>query len=165
MEEAFQIRTAQKEDWSSLWEILLPVFRQGETYPYPMDISEKDAFTCWMETPETSFLVQDEKGKIMGTYYIKPNQPGLGSHVCNCGFAVSEKFRGKGIARMMCAHALQEARSMGYHAMQFNFVISTNTVAVNLWKKMGFDLVGVLPLAFHKRGEEYVDALVMFQSL
>lgn len=165
MKSFLDVEKAEIPDWPALWEILFPVFRAGETYPHPMDISEEEAFAYWMKTPETTFIVRDKDGEILGTYYLKPNQPGLGSHVCNCGYVVAEGARRKGIAGMLCAHSLQEARSRGYRAMQFNFVVSTNTPAVKLWEKMGFDLVGVLPGAFHKKGEKFVDALVMYQAL
>ncbi|MDL2286255.1 GNAT family N-acetyltransferase [Desulfococcaceae bacterium OttesenSCG-928-F15] len=165
MKDFFQIRKAEAGDWPALWQILLPVFKKGETYPHPMNISEEEAFSYWMKSPEAAFLACDKDDRILGTYYLKPNQPGLGSHVCNCGYAVAEAARRRGIARRLCAHSLDEARKRGYRAMQFNFVVSTNIPAVTLWKQMGFQLIGTLPKAFHKQGKEFVDALVMFQSL
>jgi len=65
----------------------------------------------------------------------------------------------------MLAHSLDEARQKGYRAMQYNFVIATNTRAIATWQRAGFDVVGRLPGAFHHPTEGYVDALVMFKSL
>jgi L-amino acid N-acyltransferase YncA len=106
-----------------------------------------------------------EGGEILGTYYIKPNQPGLGAHVCNAGYMVSAKARGKGIGRSMCAHSLQEAVKIGFKAMQYNLVASTNRFAIQLWKDMGFDIIGTLPKAFHHKTKGLIDAHIMYQVL
>ena len=105
------------------------------------------------------------EGEILGTYYIKANQPGLGSHVCNCGYMVRASARGEGIGRAMCKHSLGEARKLGFKAMQFNLVVSTNTGAVKLWRDLGFDIIVTLPKAFNHRQKGFVDAFVMYQWL
>jgi ribosomal protein S18 acetylase RimI-like enzyme len=102
---------------------------------------------------------------VLGTYYIRPNQSGGGRHVCNCGYVTASEAAGRGVARAMCAHSLEHARARGYRAMQFNFVVSTNTRAVALWQAMGFSIVGRLPGAFAHPALGDVDAFVMFQAL
>jgi len=104
-------------------------------------------------------------GKIVGTYYMRANQPGGGGHICNCGYVTGAEAMGRGIAQAMCLHSLDHARERGYKGMQFNFVISTNARAVKLWESFGFETVGRLPDAFHHPEEGYVDALVMFRAL
>ena len=159
------IRNFEESDWDQLWPILEPVFRAGETYPYPTDISEEDAHQVWIEQPQETFVAISEDGNILGTYYIKPNQPGLGSHVCNCGYVVDEKVRGSGIASNMCTHSQVMARKLGFKSMQFNLVVSTNTGAIKLWKKCGFQLIGILPKAFNNKKWGLVNACVMYKEL
>ena len=103
--------------------------------------------------------------QIVGTYVLRPNRPGLGSHVANASFMVSPTARGIGIGRAMGEHCLAEARALGYCAMQFNFVVSTNEAAVRLWERLGFRIVGRLPGAFRHLTKGFVDAYVMFRSL
>src|SRR5204863_306667 len=79
-------------------------------------------------------------GEILGSYYLKPNFEGPGSHICNCGYVVAAHARGKGVATSMCEHSLKEAARRGFRAMQFNIVVSTNETAVRLWRNMGFDI-------------------------
>jgi L-amino acid N-acyltransferase YncA len=160
-----QIRLAQSGDWSAIWRIVEPVFRRGDTYTFAPSITEAEARVVWMDVPRATFVAVDDEGIVLGTYYIKPNQPGGGAHVCNCGYIVSENARGKGIATRMCAHSEQQASALGFRAMQFNFVVSTNEGAARLWKRQGFDMVGTLPGAFRHPALGYVDALVMFKSL
>ncbi|MDX1934096.1 MAG: GNAT family N-acetyltransferase [Capsulimonadales bacterium] len=152
-------------DWPDLWPLLEPVFRAGETYALPRDISEEEARRLWVEIPEATFVARNEAGSAVGTYFLKPNQLGPGSHVANAGYVVDEKARGRGIASRLCEHSLEEARRRGYRAMQFNLVVATNTVAVHLWQKHGFRIVGTLPGAFRHATLGFVDAFVMYRSL
>lgn len=159
------IRRADDRDWPAIWAVLEPVFREGCTYAYAPDISESEARHAWMVLPAKTFVCEDDEGRVVGTYYLKPNQPGQGRHVANAGYVVSPAARGFGVASAMCEHSQQAARDMGFRAMQFNFVVSTNTGAVRLWKRHGFDVVGTLPQAFFHPQLGEVDAFVMFKRL
>lgn len=159
------VRLFRDADWPAVWRILEPVFRAGDTYSFASDISEEEAHRAWVETPSATFVAEDDAGQILGTYYIKPNQPGQGSHVCNCGYVVSSAARGMGIATLMCRHSQEEAVRRGFRSMQFNLVVSTNEGAVRLWKKLGFEIIGTLPGAFRHPAHGYVDAYVMYKTL
>ena len=159
------IRKFQESDWKQVWPVLEKVFRAGETYAFSPDISEQEAYVVWVELPQETYVVNDQNNAILGTYYIKPNQPALGAHVCNCGYIVSESARGQGIATNMCLHSQQMAVELGFRAMQFNLVVSTNEGAIRLWNKLGFDVVGTLPNAFNSMSTGYVDAFVMYKGL
>ncbi len=160
-----EIRKYLDTDWGQVWTIIEKVFRAGETYAYSPDITEAEAHTVWVELPQETYVSIDQDNKILGTYYIKRNQPGLGSHVCNCGYIVSESARGKGVATSMCEHSQQVAVNLGFRAMQYNLVASTNDGAIRLWKKLGFQVVGTLPNAFKSSSSGYVDAHVMYKEL
>ncbi len=158
------IRPLRDEDWPGVWALLRATFAAGDTYTFPPDSSEADIRKAWVETPLATFVAREGE-TLLGTYFIKPNQPGLGSHVCNCGYVVAPESRGRGVAAAMCEHSQQFARERGFRAMQFNFVVATNVRAVKLWERLGFAVVGRLPGAFHHRDLGYVDALVMYKSL
>jgi ribosomal protein S18 acetylase RimI-like enzyme len=158
------IREVTETDWPALWPILQEAFSSGDTYPYPPDISESDARRAWIDAPAATFVAVEEN-EILGTYYLKTNQPGLGSHICNAGYIVGKAARRRGLGRALCAHSMEEARRRGYRAMQFNLVVSTNEGAVRLWKDMGFQVIGTLPRAFNHKELGLVDALVMYQEL
>lgn len=153
------------EYWPQMWAIMQPVFADGETYPYAMDISENGAQEMWLEKTQAQFVAIDDTETVLGTYYIKPNQPTLAAHIANCGYLVSESARGKGIAGLMCKHSQITGRELGFRGLQFNLVVSTNTGALRLWQKHGFDIIGTIPGAFKSRSQGYVDAHIMFKSL
>ena len=158
------IRPAQPDDRPAIWSILEPTLRAGETYALPRDMSEAEALSYWLGSDRSTFVAEDD-GRILGTYYLRTNQPGGGDHVCNCGYMTHAAAVGRGVARRMCEHSLEEARSRGFRAMQFNFVVSSNERAVRLWQGLGFEVVGRLPLAFRHPTKGPVDALVMFLPL
>ena len=157
------IREAAEKDFDSIWPIFRDIVSSGDTYAYPADMAKEEAFNTWMQVPRTTFVVE-EGHTILGTYYIKTNQGGPGNHVCNCGYMVSSQARGRGLATAMCEHSQTIAKEYGYKAMQFNFVASSNSGAVKLWEKLGFDIVGRLPKAFNHPTQGYVDALLMYKS-
>jgi len=158
------IRNASFDDFDSIWPIFSEVVTAGETYAYSPETTKQQALKIWIESPRQTFIIEDN-GRVLGTYFIKTNQAGPGSHVCNCGYMVSSEARGKGLATLMCQHSQEIAKSLGYKAMQFNFVATSNEGAVRLWSKLGFDTVGCLPKAFNHPSKGLVDALVMYKWL
>ncbi|MCL7938949.1 GNAT family N-acetyltransferase [Halomonas sp. ATCH28] len=160
-----RIRPYQPDDWPALWAILEPVFRAGETYAVPRDISEQDAHRTWVELPRAVRVAVDDAGRVTGSYTLKANQPGPGDHVCNCGYLVADSARGKGIAGEMCEHSLALARELGFVAMQYNLVVASNAVAIRLWQKHGFMIIGTLPRAFRHPALGLTDAHVMYRLL
>src|SRR5262249_17407426 len=57
------------------------------------------------------------------------------------------------------------ARRLGFRAMQFNFVVSTNQPAIRLWQQLGFAIIGTVPGAFRRSQHGLVDTYVMFRTL
>lgn len=158
------IREATREDFDHIWPFFREIAAAGQTYPYPRDITKEQALVLWMDGPRKTYVVEEDGG-ILGSYYIKTNQSGPGDHVCNCGYMVSSAARRRGLATAMCEHSQRIARELGYKAMQFNLVASTNECAARLWNKLGFATVGRLPRAFRHPSRGYVDALVMYKWL
>jgi ribosomal protein S18 acetylase RimI-like enzyme len=158
------IRAASPADGEAIWRILRPIVAAGETYALPRDMSRQAALAYWT-SPGHDVFIADIDGSPGGTYYLRANQQGGGAHVANAAFATDQDLAGRGIARAMCAHALDHARARGFRAMQFNFVVATNARAVRLWEGMGFSVVGRLPGAFAHPTKGEVDALVLFRRL
>lgn len=158
------IREAKLDDWPKIWPMFEAIVKASETYAFDRDTDFQQGQRLWMEIPRKTFIVEDQD-TLLGSYYIKTNQGGGGAHVCNCGYMVDTAARGKGVATKMCEHSQQTAKDLGYLAMQFNFVASSNHSAVALWSKLGFDTVGRLPGAFNHPKLGFIDALVMYKQL
>jgi ribosomal protein S18 acetylase RimI-like enzyme len=158
------IRAATAADQTVVWAILQPIIRAGETFALARDMGEADAIAYWT-APGLEVFVAEADGRVVGTYFLRANQLGGGDHVANCAYITDITMRGRGIARRMAEHSLEEARRRGFLAMQFNFVVSSNESAVHLWRSLGFETVGRLPGAFRHPHLGLVDALVMFRTL
>ncbi|HSH04043.1 MAG TPA: GNAT family N-acetyltransferase [Anaerolineae bacterium] len=156
------IRQAKTDEFELIWPIFHEVVQAGETYAYAPETDRVMAERLWMIEPQVTF-VAEVGNRIVGTYYVAPNQPGLGGHVCTAAFMVKRSARGHGVGQRMCLHALTQAKLMGYKAMQFNLVVSGDHKGLRLWQKLGFEIVGTLPKAFNHRRLGYVDAHVMYQ--
>jgi len=158
------IRPACTQDHAAIWRILEPVIRAGETYPLPRDWDRETALAYWLSKRHQTFVAEIDL-KILGTYYLRPNQQGGGAHIANCGYITAPNARRRGIASAMCAHSLEQARVHGFRGMQFNFVVCTNQRAIALWEKMGFETMCQLPNVFIHPEDGPVDALIMFKSI
>jgi L-amino acid N-acyltransferase YncA len=159
-----QIRSAINADRDASWNIFHEIIAAGDTYALDPKMSREEALAYWFRA-DTHTYVAEEDGGVVGTYILRPNQSGPGSHVANAAFMVARDAEGAGVGRRMAEHCLSEARRMGFRGMQFNFVISTNTRAIHLWNQLGFEIVGTLPGAFRHPEKGYVDVYVLFRSL
>ena len=160
-----EIRPATDSDRDAIWNIFHEVVAAGDTYALDPNISREDALAYWFGPRTHTYVAKQSAIGIAGTYILRPNQSGGGSHVANAGFMVSASARGEGLGRAMAEHCLSEARRLGFRAIQFNYVISTNAAAIQLWQDLGFKIVGTLPDAFRHPEKGYVDVYVMYQSL
>ncbi len=162
---SMKIRPATEADRDAIWNIFREVVAAGDTYALDPNISRKDALAYWFAPGTHTYVAEEPRIGIAGTYILRPNQSGGGAHVANAGFMVSAGARGRGIGRAMAEHCLSDARRRGFRAMQFSYVISTNTAAIRLWQDLGFEIVGTLASAFCHPAKGYVDVYVMYRSL
>jgi L-amino acid N-acyltransferase YncA len=159
-----KIRPATDADRETIWNVFREVVAVGDTYAFDPGMSREDALAYWFGTGTHTFVVENDR-RVVGTYILKANQAGPGAHVANAAYMVAKDARGLGVGRKMAKHSLTEARQLGFRAMQFNFVVSTNASAIHLWQQLGFKIVGTLPSAFRHPEAGYVDVYVMFRSL
>ena len=158
------IRPVMMSDADAIWGILEPIVRAGESFALPRGMEGEQGLDYWL-SPEHTVFVAEEDGIVVGSYYLRVNQKGGGAHVANAGYMTAGSSAGRGVAQAMCGHSLEQAKAMGFRAMQFNFVVSSNERAVHLWRKFGFEVVGRLQEAFLHPDLGYVDALVMYRNL
>lgn len=159
-----EIRKATEADKPAVWGIIKSVIAGGDTYTFDPETPEQEMLAFWF-SPEKHVYVAEENGEILGTYWLKANQPGLGDHIGNGGYMVSPDAKGKGIGKQMALHSIEEGRRIGYHAIQFNFVVKSNTVAVNLWKSVGFEIIGEIPDAIRHKQLGLTNAYIMYRKL
>ena len=183
-----RIRSAANSDRDAIWNIFHETVAAGDTYAFDPNISREDALAYWFEAGTYTYVAEQHAESVgegvtipgtatpsatapvknrlvVGTYILRANQSGAGSHVANAAYMVAQDARGLGVGRKMAEHSLAEARRLGFRAMQFNFVVSTNASAIHLWQQVGFKIVGTLPGAFRHPEAGYVDVYIMFRPL
>jgi L-amino acid N-acyltransferase YncA len=163
---AFALRAARLEDFEEIYDIFRHVLTEGKTYSYTLaEMTPERSLAYWISAPGTHCIVADVNGKVAGVAAVRPNRTGRAGHVANASFMVHPDFRKLGIARALGERALKDAKKEGYKAMQYNFVVSINDVAVKLWKSLGFSVVGTLPKGFQHATKGLVDVYVMHRVL
>lgn len=159
-----QIREATESDKPQIWQIIKSVIATGDSYVFYPHSSREKMLSYWFSAEKKVYVAALEN-KIVGTFYLKPNQPDLGSHICNAGYMVSTEAKGQGIGRKMAEFSLLEARRLGFRAMQFNFVVKSNERAIKLWLALGFEIIGEIPEAFQNQEKGFTNALIMYRKL
>jgi L-amino acid N-acyltransferase YncA len=160
------IREATSGDWSAIWQILRQVGDAGETLTWDPQTTEERAQAGWMrERPGRTVVAVWDNGNVIGSAQTHPNHSGPGSHVANAGFVVHPDYMGHGVGRALCQHVLDQARTDGYRAMQFNAVVETNVRAVRLWRSFGFEVLTTVPEAFRHPAQGYVGLHIMYRRL
>ncbi len=159
-----EIRKAVETDKDAVWEIIRAVLSTGDTYTFAPDTGKQEMLDFWF-SPEKWTYVALSDGKIVGTFFLKANQPGLGSHVGNAGYMVAPEAKGKRVGRTMAEHSIEESRRLGFQSIQFNFVVKSNEVAVKLWQDVGFEIIGEIPEAFNHARTGLTNAYIMYRKL
>lgn len=159
-----KIIEAQSNHHDAIWEIFHTVVKSGDTYVYDPHTSQEEALKIWCGHQVKTYVALTED-RVVGTYILKPNFPGLGSHIANCSYMVSDQARGLGVGRAMAEHSLQMAKDAGYLGMQFNIVMSTNKSAIKLWESLRFKIIGTTPKAFQHKELGFVDTYIMYREL
>ena len=159
-----EIRKAEEGDKPAIWQIIKAVIAGGDTYVFSPDSTEDEMMAYWF-SPEKHNYVAVSDSEVVGIYWLKANQPGLGAHVGNGAYMVSPNATGKGIGKQMAEHSIEEARRLGFQAMQINFDVQSNAVALRLWQSVGFEIIGEIPEAFDHSKNGLTNAYIMYRKL
>ncbi|MGW5671915.1 N-acetyltransferase family protein [Micromonospora sp. NPDC003776] len=160
-----RIREYTEADWDQVGPILDEVIDAGETFPYDPGWPSQVRHDVWVEAPPGLTVVAEADGRILGTAKTGPNRPGPGAHVASASFMVAAAARGRGVGRALAEYTLDWARRQGYAAMQFNAVVESNAAAVELYRRLGFTVVGTVPEAFAHPTQGRIGLHVMHRFL
>ena len=159
------IRDAVDSDIVQIAPFFRTIVSAGETYAYPDDLDDRAIAELWLERPPGGTIVAlNDEGVILGSAKFGPNRPGRGSHIATASFMVDPAAQGQGVGRALGEAVMCLARDHGFHGMQFNAVVETNTVAIRLWQSLGFTIMTTIPEAFDHRRLGLVGLHVMFQK-
>lgn len=159
------IRPATEADWPAIWPFYRTIAEAGETYSLPTGQDEAEAVSEWFVPGHAVVVAVGDDGAILGSAHFGPNRPARGSHVSTASFMVAPEAAGQGVGRALGEYVVAAAAEAGFHSMQFNAVVETNTAAVALWTSLGFEIVGTVPEAFDHASLGLVGLHVMYRRL
>jgi GNAT superfamily N-acetyltransferase len=157
-EEELSARPATEADHDELFAAFARIVEDHEGFPQEPPLSRRDFDDYWL-AHSSAVMVARSAGELAGAYYLKPNFVGRAGHIANGGYFVVARFRGSGLGRRLVLHSLDEAKRLGFDALQFNLVFESNP-ARRLYEDLGFQVVGRVPRAI--TGE---DALIYWRAL
>lgn len=153
-----------QKDKEALYEIFREVVDSGSQFPY--ECSSKEEFYRQFFTPQGQvYVCHSLDGKVMGGFYLRANFSGRSSHIANAAYMIHHSYRGKGLGSLLIKASLHLAKDLGFQAMQFNMVLSQNTLAVKLYQRLGFNIIGTIPEAVRNPDGSYQDGYVMHRKL
>lgn len=158
------IRRATNTDYDAVWHIFSDVIHTGDTYVFHPNSPKGDLQKHWFADYMQTYVVEDQ-GEVLGTYIIKRNQIDLGDHIANCSYMILPAAQGRGLGKLLCQHSIDTAKDLGFTAIQFNIVVSTNTNAIKLWERFGFEIIGTTPNGFRHATLGLVDTHIMYKAL
>jgi len=160
-----EVRPFAETDWPQLWPIVRDIVRAADTFAYDPAMTEAEARATWIEKAPALTAVAVEGERILGSAKMGSNRPGPGAHIATASFMVAGDARGRGVGTALCRYAIDWARERGFAGMQFNAVAESNSIAVELYRRLGFQIVGTVPGAFKHPALGRVGLHVMYRAL
>jgi len=153
-----------QKDENELYEIFREVVDSGSQFPY--ECSSIEEFQRQFFTAKGQvYVCHSLDGKVIGGFYLRANFSGRSSHIANAAYMIRNTDRGKGLGSLLIKASLHLAKDLEFQAMQFNMVLSQNTLAVKLYERLGFSVVGIIPQAVRNPSGNYQDGYVMHRKL
>ncbi len=152
-------------EFHKIWPVFQAVLANGRTYALPAAMEMEEAAVLWCTGERTAYIAENEAGEVIGTFYLRANMPGPGSHIANGGIMIAHEMRGKGYGLALAKEMVAKAKSEGYYAIQFNNVVATNDASRAIWKQLGFSEIGRVPEAFQHKDKGLVDSFILYKKL
>lgn len=141
------------------------VVEDGTAFPQTEPLTEESGQDFFEEQSFTGLAYDEISGKILGLYILHPNNIGRCGHICNASYAVRADARGQHIGEYLVKHSMEKGKELGFRILQFNAVVSSNTYALKLYKKLGFVQLGVIPGGFLTKNGKYEDIIPHYHVL
>jgi RimJ/RimL family protein N-acetyltransferase len=109
------------------------------------------------------FVAEAEDGEIVGRLSIARDQHPASRHVADLGLMVAQSHRRQGIGGALLEAAADWAREHDVRKLELH-VFAHNEGAIKLYEQFGFEREGFRK-GHYRRGDEYVDAILMAYQL
>jgi len=159
------IREYTPHDIPKMQTIWNEIVEAGNAFPQTELLSPKAATELFADQSFTGVAEHQESGEIVGLYILHPNNIGRCGHISNASYAVKTAVRGQHIGEQLVRHSIVRGQELGFRLLQFNAVVKTNHGAIHLYKKLGFQQLGVIPGGFYMKDGTYEDIIPFYRTL
>ena len=159
----YEIVPYTEADVDAMIEIWNEVVNDGVAFPQLDELNHKTGVEFFGKQDFVGLA--KGPGGVAGLYILHPTIVGRCGHHANASYAVSSKMRGIKIGEGLVKHSLKTARELGYRILIFNAVVKGNDRAIQLYTKLGFQRVGVIPGGFLLKSGVYQDIYVYYHVL
>ena len=142
---AIIVKPYENENVKPAIEIWNEIVRAGIAFPQEDELTEITGDEFFKSQSFTGLAVDDTTGEVLALYILHPNNVGRCSHISNASYAVRADLRGRHIGEFIVKHCIEKARELGFRILQFNAVVATNIHARNLYRRLGFTELGIIP--------------------
>ncbi|MEJ5229982.1 MAG: GNAT family N-acetyltransferase [Pseudothermotoga sp.] len=122
-------------------------------------IDQRRMITLYLGDPRRIFLVAEYLGQIVGMITLYGSNRRRIMHKGELGITVRKDFWGKGIGSSLMDKCLTIAKQRDFKKIQLE-VMANNERAIQLYKKFGFEVEGIMKKAVYVDGE-YIDLVMM----
>lgn len=160
-----QMKKFDVEDTAAAVEIWNEVVKEGVAFPQTELLDEKTGADFLGQQSYTGIAQDADSKEVVGLYILHPNNIGRCGHICNASYAVKKELRGHKIGEALVRDCLRMGRELGFRILQFNAVVKTNTAAMTLYQRLGFQRLGVIPGGFLMKDGKYEDIVLYYIEL
>lgn len=160
-----QIRAYDKNDNAEVIFIWNEVVQDGMAFPQMNLLTESGGYEFFSEQSFTGIAYDKDSKEIVGLYILHPNNVGRCGHICNASYAVKKGMRGQRIGEKLVTHCMSKAKELGFKILQFNAVVKSNEHALQLYEKLGFVKLGIIPNGFLMKDGTYEDIIPHYHVL
>ena len=146
-------------------EIWNEIVREGIAFPQEDELTEITGDEFFSAQSFTGIAKDTDTKEILALYILHPNNVGRCGHICNASYAVKSNLRGRHIGEFIVKHCIEKARELGFKILQFNAVVAENIHARNLYRRLGFIELGIIPKGFRMPDGTFADIIPQYLSL
>lgn len=160
-----EIRAYEQSDAQQAAAVWNEVVEDGVAFPQTELLDAQSDHAFFASQSFTGIAYDAQNGEIVGLYILHPNNVGRCGHICNASYAVKGSLRGQHIGEKLVLHCMDKAKELGFGILQFNAVVRTNAPALRLYKKLGFEQLGVIPGGFRMKDGSFEDIIPHYHLL
>ncbi|MBP3372355.1 MAG: N-acetyltransferase [Clostridia bacterium] len=166
MEGDIIVREAKFRDVQSILRILNDDIQfGGNTLDHRIWTKTQGIMWYMRHDPETyPIYVAELDGEVIGYSAINPYRSALGfERIAENSIYVDERYRRRGVARMLVSRVLEEAKARGYRVMMAT-IIAHNQASINLHASLGYECMSTLIRGGMRKGQP-IDLVLMKRVL